>query len=120
MAAAGHADRTALGCLHSGTSADGVTFETFARNVAGGATVIAGQDPRHVVFIGRNGPSFPQLLFAAATAGVPFAPLNYRLAREQLLELLAELEAPLVVADQEYLPLVAGTAPSMSCQEFLA
>jgi acyl-CoA synthetase (AMP-forming)/AMP-acid ligase II len=115
MAAAGHADRTALG-----TRAGGVTFEAFARHAAGGATVIRGHDPRHVVFIGRNGPAFPQLMFAAATAGVPFAPLNYRLAREQLLELLAELDQPLVVADPEYLPLVADTHPAMSCEEFLA
>jgi acyl-CoA synthetase (AMP-forming)/AMP-acid ligase II len=115
MAASGHADRTALGCR-----ADGVTFEAFARNVAGGAGVIARHDPHHVVFLGRNGPAFPQLLFAAATAGVPFAPLNYRLSREQLHELLTELDQPLVVADEEYLPLVADSYPSMSCDAFLA
>jgi acyl-CoA synthetase (AMP-forming)/AMP-acid ligase II len=57
---------------------------------------------------GRNGPGYPQVLFAAAAAGVPFAPLNYRLSAGQLHELLAGLAGSLVVADAEYLPVLEG------------
>jgi acyl-CoA synthetase (AMP-forming)/AMP-acid ligase II len=116
MAASGHADRIALG-----TRATGVTFGALASGAGGGATVIAEHGPAHLVFVGRNGPAYPQLMFAAAVAGVPFVPLNYRLAREQLHELLGELENSLIIADDAYLPLLhEHDAEVMSTDDFLA
>jgi acyl-CoA synthetase (AMP-forming)/AMP-acid ligase II len=38
----------------------------------------------HVAFFGTNGPAMPVALFGSAIAGVPFVPLNYRLADSQL------------------------------------
>src|SRR4051812_17714961 len=87
MAASGHADRIALG-----SRSGGVSFADLGTRAAGGATIVAQHSPAHVVFIGRNGPAYPQVMFAAAMAGVPFAPLNYRLAKDQLHDLLGELE----------------------------
>lgn len=115
MAASGYGDRVALG-----SRVGGVTFEGLHRAAGGGAAVIARHDPAHVVFIGRNGPAYPQLLFASAYAGVPFAPLNYRLSQPQLLELLGELDRPLVIADADYLSMVDESYSAINTADFLA
>lgn len=54
-----------------------------------------------LAYVGTNGLAFPIGLFAAAAAGVPFVPLNYRLSVDQLDELLAPLGDTLVVAEGE-------------------
>jgi acyl-CoA synthetase (AMP-forming)/AMP-acid ligase II len=51
--------------------------------------------------VGTNGLAFPIGLFAAAAAGVPFVPLNYRLSDHQPHDLLAPLGDTLVVAEGE-------------------
>ncbi|MGY1551338.1 class I adenylate-forming enzyme family protein [Microbacterium sp. A588] len=63
-----------------------------SRAVAEGAECIA--------FIGTNSAAVPLLLFAAAEAGVPFAPLNYRLADEQLRRQTERLGRALIVTDE--------------------
>jgi acyl-CoA synthetase (AMP-forming)/AMP-acid ligase II len=116
MAASGHADRIALGSRH-----DGLSFAALGVSAAGGASVVAAHSPSHLVFIGRNGPAYPQVMFAAAMAGVPFAPLNYRLSKDQLHDLLGELENSLIVADPDYVHLLhEHDAEVMSTAEFLA
>ncbi len=61
------------------------------------AEVVAGASA--LAYVGTNGLAFPIGLFAAAAAGVPFVPLNYRLSDDQLHDLLAPLGDTLVVAD---------------------
>jgi acyl-CoA synthetase (AMP-forming)/AMP-acid ligase II len=61
------------------------------------ADVAAGRDA--LAYLGTNGLAFPIGLFAAAAAGVPFVPLNYRLGEEQLHDLLAPLGNVVVVAE---------------------
>jgi acyl-CoA synthetase (AMP-forming)/AMP-acid ligase II len=64
-----------------------------------GADAAAGASA--LAYVGANGLAFPIGLFAAAAAGVPFVPLNYRLSDEQLHDLLAPLGDTLVVAEGE-------------------
>ncbi len=64
-----------------------------AAGVAEGSSALA--------YVGTNGLAFPIGLFAAAAAGIPFVPLNYRLSHDQLHDLLAPLGDTLVVADGE-------------------
>ncbi|SDH70893.1 class I adenylate-forming enzyme family protein, partial [Pseudonocardia oroxyli] len=52
-----------------------------------------------VVFLGGNGPAFPVALFAAAAAGVPFLPVNYRLSDGQVAGILGRHERPFVIAE---------------------
>jgi acyl-CoA synthetase (AMP-forming)/AMP-acid ligase II len=52
-----------------------------------------------LAYVGTNGLAFPIGLFAAAAAGVPFVPLNYRLGDDQLHDLLTPLGETLVVAE---------------------
>jgi acyl-CoA synthetase (AMP-forming)/AMP-acid ligase II len=97
MAASAYDSRTALG-----READGISYESLRRAVAGGAGLIRASAAGSVAFIGLNGPAFPSLLIASAVAGVPFSPLNYRLSTDGLAELLARLDRPLVVVDEAF------------------
>lgn len=64
-----------------------------------GAEVAAGASA--LAYVGTNGLAFPLGLFAAAAAGVPFVPLNYRLSDDQLHDLITPLGDVLVVAQGE-------------------
>jgi acyl-CoA synthetase (AMP-forming)/AMP-acid ligase II len=116
MAVSGYGDQLALGML-----GEALTFADLGRQAGGGATVIAHHEPAHVVFLGRNGPGYPQVMFSAAMAGVPFVPLNYRLSRDHIHDLLGELENSLIIADVDYLHLLhEHDADVMSTDDFLA
>jgi acyl-CoA synthetase (AMP-forming)/AMP-acid ligase II len=71
-----------------------------------GAGVIDETGARSVAYVGMGGDLLPLLLFSAAQAGQPFAPLNYRLSGQALRELIGRLPQPLLVVDKEYLDLV--------------
>ncbi|UUO03271.1 fatty acid--CoA ligase family protein [Mycolicibacterium novocastrense] len=86
----------------------------------GGAGVIAESGASHVAYVGMGGAMLPLLLFSSARAGVPVTPLNYRLSADGLRELIDRLPQPLVVADAEYLDMVAGACKQViGSDEFL-
>jgi len=92
MACSGHADRvavTARGARLTYAEVDAASRSLASTLRATGATA--------VLHLATNGLSLPVCLFAAARAGVPFVPLNYRLAPEQLAGLLADHEGALLV-----------------------
>jgi acyl-CoA synthetase (AMP-forming)/AMP-acid ligase II len=92
MAAAGRGDEVAV---QAGD--DRLTTAELLAAAWAGAEVVAGAAA--LAYVGTNGLAFPIGLFAAAAAGVPFVPLNYRLSDDQLDELLAPLGDVLVVAE---------------------
>ncbi|MFB4303885.1 class I adenylate-forming enzyme family protein [Actinomadura sp. NTSP31] len=100
-------ERIALGGRH-----DGRTFADLSRIADGGATLLREAEAKSVVHIGLNGPILPSLLFAAARAGLPLTPLNYRLSAPQIAALIAELDHPYVVADETFTPQVAANTRS--------
>ncbi|MFF0814960.1 AMP-binding protein [Rhodococcus sp. NPDC003318] len=115
MAASVNPDRLAVGPRGAGT-----TYGQLSDIAAGGATVLAQHGAAHLVFVGVNGPVLPVLTFAAARAGVPLAPLNYRLATDQLRVLVAQLDRPLIVADPAYRDKLVGAADTvLTSEEFL-
>ncbi len=61
-------------------------------------------DAPFLVYVAPNSLALPIALFGAAAAGVPCVPLNYRLADEQLADLLANHAGALVVADPQIAP----------------
>jgi acyl-CoA synthetase (AMP-forming)/AMP-acid ligase II len=85
--------------LGIGPRATGMTYEELARRAGTGAAALLDRRVDRVVFVGANGPAFPVATFAAAWAGVPFVPLNYRLSSDQLVGLLAQQVASFVIAD---------------------
>jgi acyl-CoA synthetase (AMP-forming)/AMP-acid ligase II len=116
MAVSGGPDRTAV------VSDDlRLTTEDLSTLADGGAGVIAAAGAGHVAYVGTGGAMLPLLLFASARAAVPFTPLNYRLSRDGLQELIERLPEALVVADAEYADVVAGAGKQvMTSEEFLA
>jgi acyl-CoA synthetase (AMP-forming)/AMP-acid ligase II len=56
----------------------------------------------HVAYLGLSGPGYIEHLLAAATAGLPFVPLNYRTRAEELAALLEPLSPALIVHDAAY------------------
>lgn len=76
-----------------------LTYEQLLdRSIAGGMA-LRSRGATAVVYLGQSDLAFPIALFAASWAGVPLIPVNYRLADEQLADLLANHEGALVIAD---------------------
>ena len=103
MASSSDPDRTAV------VSGDiRLTTDELSALADGGAGVIAASGAQHVAYVGTGGAMLPLLLFSAARAAVAVTPLNYRLSGDGLRELIDRLPTPLVIADAEYLDVVAG------------
>ncbi|MFJ9127720.1 class I adenylate-forming enzyme family protein [Streptomyces sp. NPDC102340] len=79
MAAEGFGERIVVG--HGGS---GLSAARLSELADGGAEVIRSAGADALLYLGVNGPAFPVALFAAARAGVPLVPVNYRLGEEQL------------------------------------
>ena len=92
MAAAGRADEVAVQA-----GGESLTAAELLAGAWAGAALVDGADV--LAYVGTNGLAFPIGLFAAAAAGVPFVPLNYRLTDGQLHDLLVPLGETLVVAE---------------------
>jgi acyl-CoA synthetase (AMP-forming)/AMP-acid ligase II len=93
MVESGFADRVLLG-----TADERMTGEQFASIVRAGAAWLAGRFDS-VLYVGENHPFLPVAVFAAASAGVPFVPLNYRLEDSRLTDLLSRQPGAIVLAD---------------------
>lgn len=116
MAASTNPDRTAL---VSGEMR--LTTAQLSELADGGAGVIAAAGTSHVAYVGLGGAMLPLLLFSSARADATFTPLNYRLSADGLRELIDRLPQPLVVADAEYLDVVAGAGKEViGSEEFIA
>ena len=108
MAVSVHPDRLAVG-----RRACGMTYQQLSDAASRGAGVLTEYGAAHLVFVGVNGPVLPVLTFAAARAGIPIAPLNYRLANDQLRDLIGQLERPMIVADPAYRDTLDGAADTV-------
>jgi acyl-CoA synthetase (AMP-forming)/AMP-acid ligase II len=95
MAADGMGDRLALGPATTGTTYAGLLDA--AQRMAG---VIRAAEVERLVLVDVNTDLVPTLLFGSALAGVPFAPINYRLADDQLRDLLGRTAPALAVVEE--------------------
>lgn len=102
LGAAMAGDRIAVG-----RGSEAMTFAELEERAAAAATYVTSAEARSVVYVGQSGPAFHVALFASALAGVPITPLNYRLADAQIAALIDQLDTPLIVADDAYLPSLA-------------
>jgi acyl-CoA synthetase (AMP-forming)/AMP-acid ligase II len=98
MAADAFGDRVAV--------CDGRTSLTYAelrRRALAAAEIVKGTGSRNVAFLDVNSAAVPVALFGAALAGRPYAPLNYRLAQDELADLLNRVTpATLFATDQAF------------------
>ena len=95
MAADGFGDRVVVGSRDGGLTAAGLKGAALR-----GAQEIEQSGAEAVVYLAVNGPAFPVAMFAAAYAGVPLVPLNFRLGTEQLDGLLAKHPGSLAIGDR--------------------
>jgi acyl-CoA synthetase (AMP-forming)/AMP-acid ligase II len=96
MAASNDPDRAAIG-----TGNDSVTYGDLYRRAGAGAFYLGERGYETVAFLGANSSAFAIAVFAAAWAGIPISPINYRLAGDQILSLLDRDERILVIADSD-------------------
>ncbi|HEY3717894.1 MAG TPA: fatty acid--CoA ligase family protein [Jatrophihabitantaceae bacterium] len=94
LVAAGHGERLVLGTAEAGLTGEQLRDQAYAA-----AAEIRASGVETVVFMGENGLAFPLALFAAAAAGVPLLPLNYRLAREHLVDAVQKHGSVLLISD---------------------
>ncbi len=74
----------------------------------------------HLAFGSTNSLAFPVAVFAAAAAGIPLIPVNFRLAETRRKEILTRHPGTLVVATEEQLPgLLADGYKAVTAAEFL-
>jgi acyl-CoA synthetase (AMP-forming)/AMP-acid ligase II len=99
LAATGMPDRVAVGRRDRQESAQtGLTYPALLDRARSGAAALRDWGAEEVVYLGVNS-DFPAVLFAAACAGIPLAPLNYRLGHDALANLLGRHPNALVVSD---------------------
>jgi acyl-CoA synthetase (AMP-forming)/AMP-acid ligase II len=116
MAADGFGDRIVVG-----DRSDGFSAAQLRERAARTALRLRAAEATALVYVAVNGPALPVALFAAARAGVPLVPVNYRLGRQQLGQLLAQHAGAHCVADPVHAEAAAGAG--LACQtpeEFLA
>lgn len=94
MVSDGAGDRLVLGSRVGGMAAGELLA---AARRAAGMFLRAGAS--HVVLVDTNSDAVPLALFGAALAGIPFVPVNYRLADEQLHSILRRVPGVAVVGD---------------------
>jgi acyl-CoA synthetase (AMP-forming)/AMP-acid ligase II len=94
MAADAAADRTALVC-------DGKrwSYAQLLAGARGAAALIRESGCAHVALLDESSEAAAMALFGAALAGVPYVPLNYRLADADLAALLGRITPALIVGD---------------------
>lgn len=89
-------ERVAIGPARSGMTY--AELLSRAEALAGG---LSGLDVEHVALVDVNSELVPQLFYGASLAGLPFAPLNYRLDDDALRAALARLAPVVVVAGED-------------------
>src|SRR3954468_14004198 len=115
MAADGYGDR-----LMVGRRGDGHSAEELRHLAIGGAALLRERGADALVYLDVNGPCFPAALFAAARAGIPLVPLNYRLSTGQLEALVLKHVGAVAIAEERFHPLLRGLGlPAYSSQDWL-
>ncbi len=66
------------------------------------ANLLTERDVKALVYLDVNGPCFTIALFAAARAGIPLVPLNYRQSADQIVSLLAKHPGALVITSEQF------------------
>jgi acyl-CoA synthetase (AMP-forming)/AMP-acid ligase II/enoyl-CoA hydratase/carnithine racemase len=116
MAADGFSDRVLVGGRETGLTAVGLHARA-----EGAASGLRSAGVTALVHLAVSGPALPVALFAAARAGIPLVPMNYRLGPAQLNRLLARHPGARCVADPAHADTVRQAG--LACQspaEFLA
>jgi len=108
MASASFGERPALSCQGST-----LRYADLFAAAGAAASALRASGARHAALLDLTSPAFPVALFASAWAGVPFAPLSYRLTDPELDALLDRLAPAFLVTDDARAGRLAGRAQLM-------
>src|SRR4051794_36559003 len=103
MAADGLGDRVAFGSRDGG-----LTYAELFERARRAGTWLESRGVERVDLVDVNSEAIPLLLFGSSVAGVPFVPLNYRLADEQLHTILSRTTPAVAVVDEPVVARIAG------------
>ena len=103
MAAEGAAERVAVG-----PRSGGLTYSALLDRSRRLARLLTDKGCERLALVDLNSDAVPVCLFGAALAGVPFAPVNYRLTDAQLRAILERLTPAVVVAGPEVASRLSG------------
>jgi acyl-CoA synthetase (AMP-forming)/AMP-acid ligase II len=103
MVSGGAPDRVVVG-----PDPGGITAAELMRRSRRAAARFRASGADHVALVDLNSEAVPICVFGAALAGLPFAPVNYRLTDDQLDGILARLDPVLVVAGPDAVPRLIG------------
>lgn len=96
MAADAFGERTAVVC-----GDQSLTYTEVQHKAQNAAMQLRSSGAEYLALLDTNGPVLPVAVFAAAYAGIPYVPLNYRLTRDEINALIARVNpAVLVVGDE--------------------
>ncbi len=115
MSADGFGDRTAYGPV-----GDGLTFRRLLALATAASHRFPADSVSHVALIDENSPAVAVALFGAALAGVPYVPINYRLAEGAIADLLKRLDHTALVTGAGYRHLTVGAGPVIGSEQLLA
>ena len=104
MVAEGAPDRIVVG-----PSAGGFSAAELLQRARRAASAFSARGVAHVGLLGLNSEAVPIALFGAAIAGLPFAPVNYRLPDDQLHAILRRLAPATLVVDADMVERVPDT-----------
>ena len=96
MAADAFGDRVGVVCGDTR-----LTYAELRRKAHAAARALQGSGARYLALLDVNSPAAPVAIFAAAYAGIPYVPINYRLTREEINELVARVAPAVLVAGDE-------------------
>lgn len=108
MAADGVGQRIA-----TGGRLDGMTFADLDLRARRVARLLADESVERLGMIDLNSDAVPLALFGAAYAGIPFAPLNYRLADDKLRALVERLAPATVLVEDDAVADRIGAPPGI-------
>ena len=110
MSANAQPDRVALVC-------DGQrwTYAQLLETAHGAAAMIRQSGAKYVSLLDESSEAAVIALFGAALAGVPYCPLNYRLADAELGALLQRIAPALVIGDETRIMRIAGDHGHVAC-----
>jgi len=96
------------GRLAVGSRRDGLTYAGLLDRARRIAAVVGGLGADRVIAVAENSPLMPALLYGSGIAGVPFVPVNYRLAEAPLRAVLARAAPGLAIVDDDAVGRVTG------------
>lgn len=99
--------------LHDGRATSFGALEDMSSRLAGGFIASGLRPGDTIAFLGYNSDDYFVALFAAAKAGCPFLPLNWRLSAHELSEVIGHAAPSLLIVEQSFSPMVEEIAPTL-------